>query len=116
MAAEVLARQAGRLSEGTGLPLEETFAAVKGTPAGRLLGELTDGPHRHEKAADWQAGLLRDREARRPERLRDPENGCEAGEPGRHSWLARYVDGLVGTDGREEYHALLRERFAALRG
>src|SRR5918998_2715913 len=84
--------------------------------SGRLLGELADGPHRHEKAADSQAGLLKDREARRPERLRDPENGREAGGADRHSWLVRYVDRLGGTDGREEYHALLRERFAALRG
>ena len=116
MVAAVLARQAEALSDGTGRPLEGTFAVVTRTSSRRLLGELADGPHRHEKAADSQAGLLKDREARRPERLRDPENGREAGGAGRHSWLARYVDRLGGTDGREEYHALLRERFAALRG
>jgi len=84
------------------------------TPAGRLLNELANGPHRHEKAADWQAGLLRNREASRPARLR--EYGRGADEAGRPSWLARYVDRLGGTDGREEYHAVLRERFASLRG
>ena len=116
MVAEVLARQAEELSDGTGRPVEESFAVVLRTPAGRLLGELADGPHRHEKSADWQAGLLRDREARRPEHLRASENGREAGETGRHSWLASYMEWLGGTDGREEYHALLRNRFAALRG
>lgn len=116
MVAEVLARQARVLSGASGRPLEEASAEVLGTPAGRLLAELAEGPHRHEKAADWQAGLLRDREARRSARLRSSENGHGAGEVDRHSWLARYMEWLGGTDGREEYHALLRERFASLQG
>ncbi len=116
MVAEVLARQAGALSEETGRPLEEASAEVLKTTAGRLLAELAEGPHRHEKAAAWQDGLLRDREAQRPARLRFSENGREFGEVGRHSWLARYMEWLGGTDGREEYHALLRERFASLQG
>lgn len=116
MVAEVLDRQAEALSEETGRPLEEAFAEVLKTPAGRLLAGLAEGPHRHEKAADWQDGLLGDREAQRPARLRSSENGREFGEVGRHSWLARYMEWLGGTDGREEYHALLRERFASLQG
>ena len=65
MVVVALARQAEALSEGTDRPLEEAFARVLKTPAGRLLGELADGPHRHEKAADWQEGLIADRVARR---------------------------------------------------
>ena len=65
MVVVALARQAEALSEGTDRPLEEAFVQVLKTPAGRLLGELADGPHRHEKAADWQEGLIADRVARR---------------------------------------------------
>ena len=92
MVVEVLARQAEALSGETGRPLEETSAEVLRTPAGRLLGELAEGSHRHEKAADWQDGLLRDREAQRPARLRSSENGRGVGEVGRHSWLAHYME------------------------
>ena len=74
------------LSEGTGHSFEDAFAEVLKTPAGRRLAELADGPHRHEKAAEWQAGLLADREARRPAHL------CEGGGvEGHYSWLGRYV-------------------------
>ena len=115
MVVEALARQAETLSEGTGQPFEEAFAQVLKTPAGRRLGELADGPHRHEKAAQWQAGLLADREARRPAHLRTSEGEHEVGDS-RLSWLGRYMERVEGTDGREEYHAQLRERFASLEG
>jgi len=65
-----LARQAEALSERSGRSFEEAFAEVLETPAGRELAELADGPHRHEKAAEWQAGLLAGREAKRPAPLR----------------------------------------------
>jgi CRISPR/Cas system endoribonuclease Cas6 (RAMP superfamily) len=55
---ETLARQAEALSEAAKQPFEDAFAEVLKTPAGHRLGELADGPHRHEKAAEWQAGLL----------------------------------------------------------
>ena len=45
MVTEALARQA------------EALAEVLETPAGRLLAELTESRHRHEKAAYWQAAL-----------------------------------------------------------
>ena len=51
MVVEPLARQAEVLSEETGRSFEDAFAEVLRTPAGRRLGELADGPHRHEKAA-----------------------------------------------------------------
>jgi hypothetical protein len=99
MVVEVLARQAEALSGETGRPLEETSAEVLRTSAGRLLGELAEGSHRHEQAADWQDGLLRDREAQRPARLRSSENGREADEVGRHSWLAHYMEWLGARTG-----------------
>jgi hypothetical protein len=115
MVVEVLARQAEALSEETGQPFEEAFAQVLKTPAGRRLGGLADGPHRHEKAAEWQAGLLADRESKRPVHLREWESAQSASQE-RYSWLGRYMDRVDGTDGREEYHAQLRERFASLEG
>lgn len=66
MVVESLARQAVALSEETGRSFEDAFAEVLKTPAGRRMSELADGPHRHEKAARWQAELLVDREAGRP--------------------------------------------------
>jgi CheY-like chemotaxis protein len=70
MVVEALARQAEALSERTGRPFEDTFVEVLGTPAGRLLAELADGPHRHEGASAWQADLIADREAQWPAPLR----------------------------------------------
>src|SRR5919112_6317905 len=61
MVVEALARQAEALSERTGQPFEGAFVEVLETPAGRKLAELVDSPHRHEKAADWQAGPLTNR-------------------------------------------------------
>jgi CheY-like chemotaxis protein len=69
MVVEVLARRAEALSEGTGRPFEDAFAEVLDTPAGRLLGELAEGPQRHERAAYWQARLRAEREAKRPAAL-----------------------------------------------
>ena len=83
MVVEVLARQAEALSEETNLSFDEAFAEVLKTPAGRRLGDLADGPHRHERAARWQADLLASREARRPAHLRTSENGNAAIEPPR---------------------------------
>lgn len=65
MVVESLARQAEAVSERTGHTFEDAFAEVLKTPAGDRLGELADGPHRHEKAAQWQAGLLANRETQR---------------------------------------------------
>jgi hypothetical protein len=110
MVVESLARQAEALSERTGHPFEDAFAEVLNTPAGGRLGELADGPHRHEKAAKWQAGLLADREARRPAHLREL-GGAET----RDSWLGPYLEWAEGAAGREEYLAFRRERFASLR-
>jgi hypothetical protein len=90
MVVESLARQAEALSEGTGQPFEEAFAEVLKTPAGCRLGELAEGPHRHQRAAEWQAGLIAAREARRQAHLRSiPEGGHHERGEGRYSGLAR---------------------------
>jgi CheY-like chemotaxis protein len=69
MVTEALGRQAEALADDTGRPFEEAFVEVLETPAGRLLAELADGPHRHESAAYWQARLTAEREAERPAAL-----------------------------------------------
>jgi CheY-like chemotaxis protein len=66
MVTEALARQAEALAESTGGSFEGAFAFVMETPAGSQLSELADGPHRHERAAYWQARLRAEREAERP--------------------------------------------------
>ena len=65
MAAQVLGRQAKARAHRSGQSLEEALAEVLKTPAGRRLGELADGPHRHQKAAQWQASLIEKRAAQR---------------------------------------------------
>jgi CheY-like chemotaxis protein len=69
MVVEVLARQAEALSERTGQPFKDAFAEVLKTPAGHQLAGLADGPHRHERAAYWQADLITEREAQTPAAL-----------------------------------------------
>ena len=66
MAAQVLERQAAKArAHRSGQSLEEALAEVLKNPAGRRLGELADGPHRHQKAAQWQASLIEKRAAQR---------------------------------------------------
>jgi hypothetical protein len=61
MATEVLARQAAARARGTGESLVEALRAVLQTEAGRRLGQLRDGPHRDERADQWQPSLARER-------------------------------------------------------
>jgi hypothetical protein len=69
MAIDVLARQAGERAQRTGEPFEEALKTVLDTEAGRQLGELRDGPHRDEKAQEWQKDLAEQRaEERKRER------------------------------------------------
>ena len=110
MVVESLARQAEALSEGTGRSFEDAFAEVLRTPAGRRLGELADGPHRHENAARWQAELLTDRQARRPAHLRESEN--EEVLAHRLGYCTKWTEGAAG---RDEDYAFLHGRFASLK-
>jgi hypothetical protein len=72
MATEVLARQAGARAKHTGESLEAALRAVLQTEAGRRLVKLRNGPHRDEKADEWQPNLPRERaEERRQEKLEE---------------------------------------------
>ena len=71
MADEVLARQARARAERTGESFEEALKAVRKTEAGRQLKELSEGPHRDERAQEWQEGLA---EERAEERHRDKQD------------------------------------------
>jgi hypothetical protein len=70
MADEVLARQARARAERTGESFEEALKAVRKTEAGRQLEELSEGPHRDERAREWQEDMPRERAE---ERHRDKE-------------------------------------------
>jgi hypothetical protein len=61
MADEVLARQARARAERTGEPFEEALKAVRKTEAGRQLEELREGPHRDQRADQWQEDMARER-------------------------------------------------------
>jgi hypothetical protein len=99
MVVEVLARQAKAQVDWTDQPFGEALVGVLKTQAGRQLTELADGPHRHERAADWQGALPWQRAEER-----------------HYSWLESYIGWLEGREARSEYHALLEEEFASLGG
>jgi hypothetical protein len=61
MADEVLARQARVRAERTGESFEEALKAVRKTKAGRQLKELSEGPHRDERADQWQEDMSQER-------------------------------------------------------
>ncbi len=98
MVEEVLGRQAKALVEQSGQSFKAAMDAVSNTDAGRQLSELAEGPHRHERARDWQVGMARERSEER------------------HSlWLEGYMEWLEGKEARGEYYTLLEE-LASLRG
>lgn len=99
MVEEVLKRQARSLVAQTGQTFEAAMRTVAGTEAGRQLRELRDGPHRDEKASEWQASL--------PWRRIEERH---------YSWAEGYMEWLKGREERAEYHALLEEELASLRG
>ena len=71
MADEVLARQARVRAERTGESFEEALKAVRKTEAGRQLKELSEGPHRDERADQWQEEMSQERAE---ERHRDKQD------------------------------------------
>lgn len=116
MVEEVLARQAKSLAERTGQPFERMLEIVADTDAGQQLRELANGVHRHEKAQEWQANVLRERAEERLMRLFASDVlPCFADE--RHySWVVGYIEWLEGKHARTQYHALLEEELASLQG
>ena len=89
MAAEVLARQAQTRAEQTGEAFEEALKAVLKTEPGRQLEELRDGPHRHERADEWQHDLPRKR-AKERRRARQEERRRVRQEEGNRAQLAAW--------------------------
>jgi len=98
MVEEVLSRQAKTLVERTGRSFETAMKAVSKTDAGRQLRGLTEGPHRDERAREWQVGIAREREEER-----------------RYWWLEGHVEWLDGEGDSAGYYTRLEE-LASLRG
>jgi hypothetical protein len=119
MAEEVLARQAKVMLAKTGQTFESALEAVASTEAGQQLRELANGEHRHKKARDWQVSVFAERVEGRLMHL-----GGVASEntllrfvaERHHSWVENYMEWLKGKEERPEYHALLEEELASLRG
>ena len=57
MANEILTRKARARAEQSGESFEEALAAVLKTEEGKKLWNLRQGPHRNERAEDWQESL-----------------------------------------------------------
>ena len=72
---------------------------AKNTEAARRLKELAESPYSEQKAAEWQAALP-----------------WRRAEKGHYMWLESYMEWLQGKEKRTQYHALLEEEFASLRG
>jgi hypothetical protein len=124
MADEVLTRQAKAHIERTGEPFEEALKAVLETEAGRQLGELRVGHHRHDGARKWQESLLRERVEERlrhfgmpvPAEIPDAHPPPSAAD--RHySWLEDYLAWLdEKEEGRSEHHVWLGRELGHLKG
>jgi hypoxanthine phosphoribosyltransferase len=99
MVNEVLQRQAKSLADDTGETLERAMSATLKTEAARQLEKLADSPYNEQKAAEWQAALPWRRAEKR-----------------HYMWLESYVEWLEHKEKRTQYHALLEEELASLRG
>jgi hypothetical protein len=99
MVNEVLERQAKSLADGTGETFGRAMSATLNTEAARQLKELAESPYSEQKAAEWQAAL--------PWRRAEERH---------YMWLENYVEWLEGKEERIQYHALLEEELASLRG
>src|SRR5215211_1413125 len=117
MAEEVLARQAKVLVAQTGELFESALEAVASTEAGQQLRDLANGEHRHEKAQDWQVSVFEERAEGRLMHLGITSDTLSRFVSERHySWVENYMEWLEGNEERPEYHALLEEELASLRG
>jgi cellobiose-specific phosphotransferase system component IIA len=118
MAEEVLERQAKAMVAHTRQSFESALEAVSSTEAGQQLRDLATGEHRLEKAQDWQLSLFAERAKGRLMRLGiAPADALSHFAAERHySWVENYMEWLEGKEERPEYHALLEEELASLRG
>jgi hypothetical protein len=116
MAEEALERQAKALAHRGGKSLEDARQAVSDTEAGRQLKGLANGEHRHEKAQNWQGRVFWDRAEERLMHLFASEALSRFVAERHYSWLESYMEWLEGKQERVQYHALLEEELASLRG
>ena len=116
MAEEVLKRQAKAMVAQTGQLFESALEAVACTEAGQQLRELANGEHRQEKAQDWQVSILWERTEDRLMHLVGSDTLARLAEERHYSWVENYMEWLEGKEERPEYHALLEEELASLRG
>ena len=100
MAGEVLTRQAEIRAHHTGEAFEDAFESVLKTEAGRQLEELRNGPHRDEKADEWQYDLPRHR-AQERRRARQEERSRARQEDLRRAQLAAW-ESFMQTELREQ--------------
>jgi hypothetical protein len=116
MVEEVLSRQAKAMVAQTGQPFESALKTVSSTEAGQQLTDLVNGEHRLRKAQDWQVSVLSERSESRRKHLvaSDTLSGFVAER--HYSWVENYMEWLEGKEARQEYHALLEEELASLRG
>ena len=116
MVEEVLARQAKSLADRSGQSFEDALQVVAVTEAGRQLRELANGEHRYKKAQDWQVSVLWERAEERLMRLIASDALSRFAAERHYSWVEGYMEWLEGKEARVEYHALLEEELASLRG
>jgi plasmid stabilization system protein ParE len=116
MVEEVLARQAKSLADRSGQSLENALEVVADTEAARQLRELANGEHRHEKAQDWQASVLWERAEERLMHLIASDALSRFAADRHYSRVEGYMEWLEGKEERAQYHALLEEELASLRG
>ena len=109
-------RQAKALAHRSGHSLEDASQAVSDTEAGRQLKGLANGEHRHEKAQDWQASVFWGRAEERSMHHFGSEALSRFAAERHYSWLESYMGWLEGKEERVQYHALLEEELASLRG
>jgi hypothetical protein len=116
MVEEVLERQAKALAHRRGYSLEDARQAVLDTEAGRKLKGLAQGEHRYEKAKNWQASVFWERSEERLMHHFGSEALSRFVAERHYSWLESYMEWLEGKQERVQYHALLEEELASLRG
>jgi len=116
MAEEALTRQAKALAHQSGYSLEDARQAVSDTEAGRQLRDLANGEHRHERAQDWQASAFWDRAEERLMHHFGSEALSRFVAERHYLWVEGYMEWLEGKEERAQYHALLEEELASLRG
>jgi hypothetical protein len=116
MAEEVLKRQAKAMVAQTGELFESALEAVACTEAGQQLRELANGEHRQEKAQDWQVSMLWERTEDRLMHLVGSDTFARFAEERHYSWVENYMEWLEGKEARPDYHTLLEEELASLRG